>query len=142
MILICDIDGTLADIKHRKHLVEKGRPQWDEFFEAMGIDEVNYWCKELLECMSARHEIVYVTGRPENYREHTEEWMSRHNIPSGRLYMRKEGDRRPDNKVKSDIFDEHLKDKEIIFVLEDRKRVVDMWRSKGLTVLQCEEGDF
>ena len=30
----------------------------------------------------------------------------------------------------------------ILFVVEDRSRVVEMWRSEGLACLQCAPGEF
>jgi hypothetical protein len=30
----------------------------------------------------------------------------------------------------------------ILFVVEDRNRVVEMWRSEGLVCLQCAPGEF
>ena len=57
--------------------------------------------------------------------------------------MRKDKDFRPDNEAKKDLYEEYIKDKfEIEFVLDDRDRVVKMWRELGLRVLQVEEGDF
>jgi len=32
--------------------------------------------------------------------------------------------------------------KKILFVVEDRSRVVEMWRGEGLVCLQCAPGEF
>jgi hypothetical protein len=53
--------------------------------------------------------------------------------------MRKDGDRRPDYIIKMEFIDwDHPPD--IIF--EDRSRVVEAYRERGLTVFQVAEGDF
>ena len=81
-------------------------------------------------------------GTP-SVREDTEYWLDFHNVPYDELIMRKDKDFRPDNEAKKDLYEEYIKDKfEIEFVLDDRDRVVKMWRELGLRVLQVEEGDF
>lgn len=47
-----------------------------------------------------------------------------------------------DYNIKDEIYTNFLQHKDVLFVVDDRKQVVDMWRSKGLTVLQCAEGNF
>ena len=55
------------------------------------------------------------------------------------LKMRKDGDRRPDYIIKMEFIDwDHPPD--IIF--EDRSRIVEAYRERGLTVFQVAEGDF
>jgi len=39
--VLFDIDGTLADINHRRHHVEGDNAHWHAFFEEMGTDTVN-----------------------------------------------------------------------------------------------------
>ena len=49
----------------------------------------------------------------------------------------------PDEKLKKQMLDESLATVEDIFcVFDDRQKVVDMWRSLGLTCLQVAPGDF
>ncbi len=41
------------------------------------------------------------------------------------------------------MFQDHVEDHwSVQFVMDDRQRVVDMWRSKGLKCLQVAPGDF
>jgi len=57
--------------------------------------------------------------------------------------MRSQGDTRPDEIVKREIYEEHIKPLyNVDFVLDDRNKVVKMWRSLGLKVLQVAEGNF
>ena len=62
------------------------------------------------------------------------------------LMMRPDNRRHdPDKDIKQDMFNEILKtvDKSnILFAVDDRQRVVDMWRSNGITCLQVAEGNF
>lgn len=59
------------------------------------------------------------------------------------LFMRRTGDTRKDNIIKREIFNEHIRGKyNVLFVLDDRSRVVREWRAMGLTVFQVAEGNF
>lgn len=139
--IVCDLDGTLANMTHRVHHLEE--KNWDAFFDAVKDDTVNLWCQLLLQAMHGRgYEVIFVTGRNSRCREATREWLDNVGFGCCMVHMRKEDDRRPDYELKAEIYDQYLKDRDILFVLEDRQQVVDMWRSKGLTVLQCDEGGF
>lgn len=149
MIVLCDIDGTAANINHRRHWVEgkkEGKKvHWPTFFKEMVNDTPNAWCQELLKALNrAGHEIVFVSGRPDDYRADTEEWLEKHykDVHWSSLYMRPAGNYDQDYLIKERIYDAEFADKEILFVIDDRQQVVDMWRKRGLTVLQCDEGAF
>jgi predicted kinase len=92
------------------------------------------------------HRIVFCSGRSEEFRAVTEEWLNRHVLlrSSGwELHMRPAGDVRNDAVVKLELFDQHVRSRfRVAYVLDDRDRVVRAWRSIGLTVLQVADGDF
>lgn len=142
MLILCDIDGTAANINHRRHFVENKPKRWDKFYDAMVDDIPNPWCQELIRALQ-QHEIVFISGRPENYRKQTEEWLDKH-YPGhySYLYMRPTNNTEPDYIIKERIYDDNFANRDILLVIDDRKQVVDMWRKKGLTVLQCDEGNF
>jgi len=53
--------------------------------------------------------------------------------------------RLPDERgyLPKEIYEENIKGRyEVLFVLDDRNRVVDFWRSIGLICLQVAPGDF
>lgn len=59
------------------------------------------------------------------------------------LHMRRTDDKRSDAAVKNEIFNNHIQGRyNIEYVYDDRDQVVNMWRSKGLTVFQVNDGDF
>lgn len=142
--IIVDLDGTLCDTKHRQHLVEKKK--WDEFYEALVDDRPHDWCERLVQAMGEKgYEIVFVSGRPEKYRTATLDWFDRvdSDFRCYPLFMRKDGDFRQDAIIKEEIYREHIEPQfDVQFCVDDRKQVVDMWRSIGLTCLQCAEGNF
>lgn len=142
--IIVDIDGTLANISHRRQHVESKPKNWKAFFENMHLDKVNLWCREIiLKFYKDFYFLALVSGRSEDHRKITEEWLKLNSIPYSALYMRKSGDFRDDSIVKKEIYESEIKNKlNILFVLDDRKRVTEMWRREGLVVLQCDEGNY
>ena len=172
--VIFDIDGTLADIEHRRHFVEGKKKDFDAFNAAMVNDTPNAPIVDLLHMCLGRFDptqVIFCTGRMEQYREVTrnflldacevEEFLSlvmdkhRHEPKYRRmvedtldvfLIMRPDERRHdPDHQIKQEMLDDILKtvDKSnILYAVDDRQRVVDMWRSNGLTCLQVAEGNF
>lgn len=140
--IIVDLDGTLCDTSHRQHLVEAKK--WGAFYDALSADPVNSWCRQLIRGMGKLYyATILVSGRPESHRKQTEAWLDVHGFDPHELLMRKTGDYRKDSIVKEEIYREDIEPyHEILFCVDDRKQVVDMWRSLGLTCLQCAEGNF
>jgi hypothetical protein len=85
--------------------------------------------------------IVLCSGRNEKNRPETIDWLAQQRVQYHELLLRKDGDYRPDSVVKREILETMDKSK-ILFVVEDRSRVVEMWRSEGLVCLQCAPGEF
>lgn len=142
---IFDIDGTLANNSHRQYLVRRNTPAWDEFFLKMGHDTPNQPIICLYQSIkqSGHFSCILVSGRPNTYRERTEEWLEKYGIEFDHLYMREIGDKRPDVKVKKEILDALLaKGHEICFVVDDRNDIVRMWRENGITCLQCADHNY
>jgi hypothetical protein len=142
-VIIVDLDGTLADCSHRRHLVENTATvkNWDKFYRLMIDDKVNGWCKELIRWFDP----LFVSGRPGEYRQLTIEWFKKNNIycENAQLFMRRDGDYRDDAIVKEEIYEKCIKPYyNVLFVVDDRKKAVDMWRKNGLVCLHCAEGDF
>jgi len=140
--ILIDLDGTLADVSHRLHHVQGRRKNWDAFFAGMAEDPLNAWCRELMRGMKALgHTIAIVSGRPDDYEREVRNWLTTHDAPFDRLLLRQAGDFRPDTVVKQEILHEHFDKDDILFIVDDRQGVVDMWREQGLVCLQCEPHD-
>ncbi len=140
--IICDLDGTLCNVDHRLHWVRgEGKKNWPMFMADIPKDSVNEWCAEILS--TAIDPIVYCSGRGEEVRQATEDWLEEHSIMPGQLFMRNKGNNRPDHVIKEIILDfEILTRYSINFIIDDRQQVVDMWRRRGFVCLQCAKGDF
>lgn len=135
-VVLVDIDGTLA-----LRAGDRSPYDWDR----VGEDEPNPPVIELVRIIHAagQHRIILMSGRDESCRWQTEMWLTAQRVPFDELYMRTEKDNRRDSIVKEELYRQHVEGiSEVAFVIDDRKQVVQMWRSLGLTVFQVAEGDF
>lgn len=141
-IVIFDIDGTLADVSERIHHVRKKPKNWNAFFQGMAQDKAIHSMVRLCNLLYASGiQIVLCSGRSEEHRQQTVDWLTQQGVNYHNLVLRKDNDRRQDSVVKREIL-AHLDKTKILFVVEDRSRVVEMWRSEGLVCLQCAPGEF
>ncbi|SHF48635.1 hypothetical protein SAMN05443575_0070 [Jatrophihabitans endophyticus] len=92
-LAVFDVDGVVADVRHRLHHLDRGA--WHRFFRAAGDDGLLPEGARLVADLGSRHEIVWLTGRPEWLREVTARWFAEHGLPAGELVMRPDGDFRP-----------------------------------------------
>ena len=143
--VLFDIDGTLADITHRRGFLDGQHPNWARFNDHMGDDTPNAPVVDLYKTLweAGTYELILVTGRNERFREVTEQWLAWNEIPFARLIMRPDDDNRADYKIKQEILNNLLGEgKSIAFTVDDRQQVVNMWRKNNITCLQCDVGDF
>lgn len=143
--VLFDLDGTLADINQRRKFLEQDKPDWVNFNKGILEDQPNLPLVSLYQTLwnSREYTMILVTGRMEQLRSETLEWLQVNGLLFDALRMRRNGDYRPDHLVKEEMLDEMLQQgHSILFVVDDRQQVVDMWRQRGLTCLQCDVGDF
>jgi predicted kinase len=142
-IIWCDLDGTMCNTNHRQHFLKDSKKNWKGFFDAMDKDPLNKWCKAIVNNLRTSNIIVLASGRPDNYKEVTKKWLEDNKVFYDHLFMRALNDSRRDDIVKEIILDfEVLSRGSVLFAIDDRKQVVDMLRKRGVTVLQCDEGNF
>ncbi len=141
---VFDIDGTLSDPAHRRHHVEGPKKNWPAFFEGCADDPpIRAMLRIAHDLSKTSVPLVYCTGRPRTYAAQTVQWLRRNNLDPWFLYMRAEGDFRDDTLVKSELMDRILADGfDPILVFDDRNKVVEMWRARGLVCAHVAEGDF
>lgn len=136
--IIVDIDGTLAKMNGRSPF------DWDR----VGEDKVNEPVLDIVNAMNYKYHgdlhIIIFSGRDGVCRPETHTWLVLNKIPFDDLFMRPEGNNEKDAIIKRRLFEAHVAGKyDVLFVLDDRNQVVDMWRKDlGLTCLQVDYGDF
>ena len=133
--IIVDVDGTIA-------INSENRSYYD--FTRVLEDSVNVPVADVVKTYKEKGILVIiVSGRDDFCQTDTETWLKCNDIPYDKLFMRPAGDRRKDTILKKEIYDTHIKGKyNILFVLDDRAKVVQSWRELGLTCLQVNSGNF
>jgi predicted kinase len=146
-IAIFDMDGTLADCSHRVHHVKNiasdpnWKPNWNKFFDGVFEDAVRHnVVTRLFEHIDLDHEIVICSGRPERTRKATEAWLKHWSIPYDRLIMRQDGDNQDDVTLKQGFLDKFMDKSKVVYIADDRPKVVRMWKANGLNVEDFGDG--
>ena len=135
-VVLCDIDGTIA--------LRRGRSPYDQskVLEDAFDPRMNF----LLSSLSEKFQIIFLSGRQDTKqcREDTEKWLKDNlGLSEVTLIMRSEGDFRPDDVVKKELYQKYIKDRyNVVCVFDDRDKVVKMWRNLGLLCCQVYYGNF
>ena len=151
LTVIFDVDGTIADVEHRRHFVNgntmDGRTNndWVSFRKETVNDTPVQWVCDIAKRFIAQgDEVAFFSARNESEREITEKQISEW-IGDGHkgVFLRPDDSYEPDEVFKSELADkfEEMGGK-IDLVFDDRNKVVDMWRQRGTTVVQVADGDF
>lgn len=146
--IIVDIDGTLA--------LRNNRSPFD--YEKVLEDNEDFRMVELISeiMMNCDYNVIFVTGREDvgNCKALTMKWLeyrfgedsrvtSDGTYDNWKIFMRAAGDKRPDEVVKKEIYENKIEPwYNVVAVFDDRNKVVNMWRDLGLLCLQPYPGDF
>lgn len=135
-IILCDIDGTVANNDHRQHFLE-GKKDWDGFFNALDKDQPIYpIIDKIIEENKSGKEIIFLTGRPERYKDLTKTWLKKYFTFDIRILMRGDNDQRNKIITKKEIFIANFKRNEIDLVIDNDEELIKMWESFGLSTLK------
>jgi predicted kinase len=143
-IIICDIDGTIADLTHRLHYVWGDTKDWPSFFDLVGQDKFRggVWKDVIDDAFEHDAEVIFVSGRSDVTRDDTTIWLRQYTgLNSFKLIMRQSWDRRDDTVVKKEMYDKYLSRMRVVRVYDDRPRVIRMWRDLGLEVVNVGTGE-
>jgi hypothetical protein len=139
MTAVVDIDGVLADVRHRLHHVTGGtgsrRKNWPAFFAAAADDALLDEGAHTVRSLAEVYDVVYLSGRPERLRRVTEEWFRRHGLPEGPVLLRPEGDFRPSSVFKVQALRELARNRTVVVLVDDDERVLTAAREAGFDVL-------
>ena len=131
-IAVVDIDGVIADARHRLHHITGGHRDWDRFFAAAVGDPPHPEGLALVATLAADHDVVFLTGRPGRYRSMTERWLDDHALGAHRLIMRDDGDRRRAARFKLDVIDTLRLERQIDVVVDDDPEVLAAVDERGV----------
>ena len=169
--IIFDLDGTLAIIEKRRIKAgsptgltpTKEKMDWNIFFDGKNIelDEPNYPVISMAQMYYEKgFNIVIFSGRNDRSYKETKEWLEKYEVPYNLLVMRPDKfkdkswpiaagnpatpDMRfmPDEILKKKMLDTFVDIDDVFLVVDDRDKVVKMWRDLGLNTFQVAPGDF
>lgn len=136
--ILVDIDGTLA-IRGDRGIYDFKRAEVDNVCEQVR-HFVHLVSKEKVVDAHLKLDIIIFSGREDTYKEETKRWLKKHDIPYDGIHMRVGGDKRNDAIVKREMYEKYIREKyNVFFVIDDRARVVRMWRSLGLFVFDVNQ---
>jgi hypothetical protein len=146
MIVVFDLDNTLADCRWRKKWANE--KQWEEFHSRANIDLPHYDALFLWMHLPRKVCPIIVTGRPEKYRSQTLQWLVEFiGVPKDQALLM-----RPDDNFESaailkpkmllDYFGGNISAAyhEVFFILEDDPAVVQAYRALGFNCWQVRDG--
>lgn len=137
-----DIDGTLA------RMVARGPYDTSLYHTDVAdrsMSELFWHLQDAVRGSEVPAEFLVLSGRDEEFKPVLIEWLKGWSldIPEENIFMRPKGDLRNDAIIKSELVDKHYSGVyDVIMHFDDRNRVVDALRSKGMKVAQVEPGDF
>jgi len=139
---IFDLDGTICDVRHRRQYVATKPRNWDAWNAGLINDIPHLAVQKVFQALRNDQEVdlIIVSGRSDDYKEQTVEWLCKNEIFYDEIYMRKYKDHRDDAVVKGEIADEIEKTHNILGVFDDRQRVVNMWIQRGIWVFDVGQG--
>lgn len=136
MLAVFDIDGVVADVRHRLHHLEVHK-SWHAFFSAAADDGLLPEGAALVADLADKHEIVWLTGRPEWLRETTLDWLASHGLPGTELHLRPHRDYRPARLYKLDVLRD-LHDRGIAAFVDDDEEVIETALGAGFPAVRAD----
>jgi uncharacterized HAD superfamily protein len=136
VLAVFDIDGVVADVRHRLHHLD-GRKSWSKFFEAAGEDTLLDAGARLVADLAREHEIVWLTGRPEWLRRTTARWLAQHELPGRELHLRPHHDYRPAPQYKLGVL-RRLAERGIAAFVDDDDEVVSAAQAAGFPAVLAD----
>ncbi len=137
-VAVFDIDGVLADVRHRLHHVAQRPKDWNAFFGAAPADApLAEGVAAAAAAADAGHLVMYLTGRPERCRTATVDWLAAQGLPAGELFMRADTDRRPARITKVATLRSLSRTYQVAAFVDDDAAVVEAVRAAGFPVLHA-----
>ncbi|WP_416974193.1 hypothetical protein [Streptomyces sp. 4F14] len=134
-LAVFDLDNTLADTAHRQRFLQGARRDWAGFFAAAPEDPPIPEGVALAVSSAEECEVVYLTGRPERCRRDTLAWLEHHGLPEGRVFMRRNDDRRPARQTKLEVLRRLARRGEVRVLVDDDELVCADAEKAGFRVV-------
>jgi len=135
-VVVVDLDGTLADNRHRLSHIENEDKQWGKYLSKVQKDKPVQEVISKINDLSETHKIVILTMRSDQTEEDTLKWLRKNDVSFDELIMLPEGHWN----VKDCEFKERkLKNMENpVIAFDDKERNCQMYKEKGLETYLVE----
>jgi predicted kinase len=132
-----DLDGSLSDTRSITHFVKGKYRNFDMFHRSSFFTPPNPEVVQILRDAQANGlAVLGTTARGEAYREVTELWLNNNDIILDNLFMREEGDFRPDYEVKSDMLRDKIKPYyDLVMQVDDNPAATKAFVEGGINVI-------
>jgi hypothetical protein len=137
-LAVIDVDGVVADVRHRLGFLRQRPGDWDAFFAAATADPPLAQGVDLVLGLAADHDVVWLTGRPERSRADTERWLADQGLPVQTVRMRPDGDRRSARVFKRAELRRLARGRRVAVVVDDDPAVVTLLKGDGWPVVQAD----
>lgn len=137
-LAVIDVDGVVADVRHRLRYLRQRPGNWEAFFAAAADDPPLPVGVALVRDLAAEHDIVWLTGRPQRWRADTRRWLAAHGLPAGTLRMRPDDDRRPARVFKRTELRRLGAARRVAVVVDDDPAVIALLERDGWPVLRAD----
>lgn len=140
-VVVCDIDGVLADAAHRSHHLDATPKDWAAFFAACSDDVLIEEVARLLSLLRDDLVVVLLTGRPVDVRDETIAWLERFGVRWDGLIMRDSGSYASSRSFKQQAVRRlRALGLTIDLAIEDAPLIRDMFRDEGIPCLYIHSG--
>lgn len=138
---LVDLDGTLVDVEEIRWMVTGKRKNFHDFhMQSIHQPPILHVLNLIRKLHENGYKIFVMTGRESKYRDISLEWLEKYQIEFSGLIMRKEGDYRSDIEVKSELFNDHLSNANVVIAIDDKASLRELWDRSGVeTVLEPDE---
>ena len=137
-VAVIDIDGVVADVRHRLHHLRRTPARWDRFFAEAPADPLLEVGAGAARDLASEYPVVWLSGRPEWLRTVTQTWLDGYQLPGGRLLLRADGDYRPAARFKLSEVRRLARSRRIAAMLDDDPLVVRTIRTAGFPIVLAD----
>jgi hypothetical protein len=146
-VAFIDFDGCISICNWRNELLPdradmKGqgrtRKTFDDFHAASPYDPPNQWMIRMMEAMYQDGvKVIILTGRMEQNREQSEEWLAKHGVQYDRIHMRANNDYRSSEVFKAEYIAKYYKE-EVRMIFDDREKIINHLKALGYPTFKVE----
>jgi hypothetical protein len=141
--VICDVDGTLVDVRDVRRHVDPSHPEFSGkrnfnlFHKASRDAPTVGWVVDLVRAIAEiPFDVAIVSAREQMWGGLTTKWLEQHGVPFDEIHFRRNQDYRPDIDIKRQILRRISRRREVVLAIDDRETVLPLWRRAGIPLIQ------